>query len=62
MQAIFMAALQAQMLAITLSNNDTVSAKFVNAFWVAGISLDVLGAVIATITVKNSIFVLKIRN
>jgi len=50
--AIFMAALQAQMLAITLSNNLTLSAKFVNAFWIAGISLDVFGAVIATLTAR----------
>ncbi|KIM87324.1 hypothetical protein PILCRDRAFT_814813 [Piloderma croceum F 1598] len=60
--AIFMAALQAQMLAITLSNNQTLSAKFVNAFWIAGISLDVFGAVIATITVNTSIFARKICN
>jgi hypothetical protein len=57
-----MAALQAQMLAITLSNNLTLSAKFVNAFWIAGISLDVFGAVIATLTVNTLIFAYKIYN
>ena len=51
-----MAALQAQMLGISLPNSDTLSAKFVNAFWLAGISLDILGAVLATMTVNYSLF------
>ena len=37
--------MQAQMLAASLSDNSTIAAKFINAFWLAGIFLDVLGAV-----------------
>ena len=41
------------MLAITISNNDTLSDKLTNAFWLAGIFLDVFGAVLATLTVSK---------
>jgi membrane protein implicated in regulation of membrane protease activity len=40
------------MLSASLSENSTIAAKFVNAFWVAGIFLDVLGAVLATLTTR----------
>ena len=36
----------------SLSENSTIAAKLVNAFWLAGIYLDVLGAVLATITTR----------
>ena len=40
------------MLSQSLSENSTIAAKLVNAFWLAGIYLDVLGAVLATITTR----------
>ena len=40
------------MLAISLSENSTIAAKLVNAFWLAGIYLDVLGAVLSIITTR----------
>ena len=40
------------MLSISLSENSTIAAKLVNAFWLAGIYLDVLGAVLAVITTR----------
>ena len=36
----------------SLSENSTIAAKLVTAFWLAGIYLDVLGAVLATITTR----------
>jgi len=50
--ATFFAGLQAQMLAASLSDNSTTAAKLINAFWLAGIFLDVLGAVLATVTTR----------
>jgi len=50
--AIFLAGLQAQMLSVTLPDNDTLSAKFVNALWLAGVFLDVFAAVLATLTAR----------
>jgi hypothetical protein len=40
------------MLAISMSDNSNLSAKLVNAFWLVGISLDVSGAVLASLTVN----------
>ena len=40
------------MLSISLSENSTIAAKLVNAFWLAGIYLDVLGAVLSIITTR----------
>ena len=40
------------MLSRSLSENSTIAAKLVNAFWLAGIYLDVLGAVLASITTR----------
>jgi hypothetical protein len=45
--------MQAQLLGISLANNDTLSAKLINAFWLAGISLDVYAAVLASLTVRS---------
>jgi len=50
--AIFLAALQAQMLSVSLPDNGTLSAKFVNALWLAGVFLDVYAAVLATLTAR----------
>ncbi|KAF8209286.1 hypothetical protein K438DRAFT_1961013 [Mycena galopus ATCC 62051] len=50
--ATFFAGLQAQMLAVTLARNDTTAAQLVNAFWLAGIFLDVFGAVLATLSAR----------
>ena len=36
----------------SLSQNSTIAVKLVNAFWLAGIYLDVLGAVLAAITTR----------
>lgn len=54
-QAVFMAGLQAQMLAISLPDNDDLSAKFINAFWLAAIFLDVSAVVLATLTVTSTL-------
>ena len=40
------------MLSISLSDNSTTAAQLVNAFWLAGIVLDVFGAVLATLTAR----------
>jgi len=50
--AIFLAGLQAQMMSATLSNTSTLSARFINAFWLAGIFLDVFAAVLAALTAR----------
>jgi hypothetical protein len=50
--ATFFAGLQAQMLSASLSDNSTMAAKMINAFWLAGIFLDVFGAVLATVTTR----------
>ena len=38
------------MLSVSLSDNSTTASKLVNAFWLAGIVLDVFGAILATLT------------
>ncbi|KAF8799086.1 hypothetical protein BYT27DRAFT_7264114 [Phlegmacium glaucopus] len=50
--ATFFAGLQAQTLSVSLSENSTIAAKLVNAFWLAGLFLDVIGAVQAFITAR----------
>ncbi|KAF8799078.1 hypothetical protein BYT27DRAFT_7227976 [Phlegmacium glaucopus] len=50
--ATFFAGIQAQMLSASLSENSTIAAKLVNAFWLAGLFLDVTGAVQAAITAR----------
>ena len=51
-QATFFAGLQAQMLSISLTDNSTTASRLVNAFWLAGINLDVFGAVLATLAAR----------
>jgi len=50
--ATFFAGLQAQMLSTSLSDNSTTASRLVNAFWLAGIALDVFGAILATLTAR----------
>jgi len=50
--AIFLGGMQAQIMSASLSNNSTLSAKLVNAFWLAGIFLDVFAAVLAALTAR----------
>jgi len=50
--ATFLAGLQAQMLSLSFSDNSTTASRLVNAFWLAGIVLDVFGAVLATLTAR----------
>ena len=40
------------MLSISFSDNSTTASRLVNAFWFAGIVLDVFGAVLATLTAQ----------
>jgi hypothetical protein len=40
------------MLAVTLPRNETTAAQLINAFWLAGIFLDVFGAVLATLSAR----------
>ena len=40
------------MLSISFSDNSTTASRLVNAFWLAGIVLDVFGAVLATLTAR----------
>ena len=40
------------MLSISFSNNSTTASRLVNAFWFAGIVLDVFGAVLATLSAR----------
>jgi hypothetical protein len=40
------------MLSITISSNDSLAIKLVNAFWLAAIFLDVFGAVLSTLTAR----------
>jgi uncharacterized BrkB/YihY/UPF0761 family membrane protein len=40
------------MLSVTLPDNSTVPSRLTNAFWLAGVSLDVFGAVIAMLTAR----------
>lgn len=51
-QAIFLAALQAQVVATTVTDNSQLSYKFINAFWLAGLFLDVFGAFLAVLTAR----------
>lgn len=51
-QAIFLAALQGQMVSTTATDNSKLSYKFINAFWLAGLFLDVFGAFLALITAR----------
>jgi len=50
--AVFLAGIQAQTLSITITfnNNNSLSFKFVNAFWFSGIIVDVFGAILAALT------------
>ena len=48
----FLAALQAQILSTTLSDDSTTTIRLTNAFWLAGIFLDIFGAVLATLTAR----------
>lgn len=50
--ATFFAGLQAQMLSVSFSDNSTTASRLVNAFWIAGVILDVFGAVLATLTAR----------
>ena len=40
------------MLSLSFSDNSTTASRLVNAFWLAGIVLDVFGAVLATVTAR----------
>ena len=40
------------MLSLSFSDNSTTASRLVNAFWLAGIVLDVFGAVLATLTAR----------
>jgi hypothetical protein len=47
-----LAGLQAQMLSSTISDTSSTAVSLTNAFWLAGIFLDVVGAVVATLTAR----------
>jgi len=48
--AIFMASVQAQVLAFTITDNTRLTGKVVNGLWIAGLTLDVYGTMLASLT------------